>query len=389
MPSNPVKKYPVHSFFSGDYVTVDIRGYVSITFVPALPRTSEFLKDKRNVNWQHKVQNKSTPLKLAEDVSGPTVEFYCPADVVYSSKPIFADNVLNLSPRSPEYAEQCNHIHVLGTPPSKTLTSPRENWDTPCNAKLGSPALSGQEDMELSPRLTHYIEEGIVPESPIFEVSHQPLETDSAANVGFSPKVGSSKSHGLGADGQGCQNRQLSFEKKGWFLAGITEFAGSSRANVLDETQAKTEEPMCPSNAKICSPAARTPTANLLCDSLSDDWQLKSVGDTSGSIQQAPKYRRLCKYGDKIKRVSSMSLDSRYDGSVGGQCDLATKSMPNQMGHAIGELSLFSLKLSLILRLSFCYQFNLLLAHCLLTFCCHRNPRIFIKSMYLDGLFVS
>uniref|UniRef100_A0A0D9XPP0 Helicase C-terminal domain-containing protein n=1 Tax=Leersia perrieri TaxID=77586 RepID=A0A0D9XPP0_9ORYZ len=179
MPSSPIKKYPVHSFFSGDYVTVDLSGFVSITFVPALPRRSELHEGTVNVNWHQKVQSKTASLKLAPNMSRPMVEFDCSAGGGNSSKLIFTDEY-GLAPHSPAYTEKCGHIddrHVLGTP-SKTL--------------------------------------------------------------------------------------------------------------------------------------------------------LRPGGDTSGSIQEAPKYRRLCKYGDKIKRVSSMSLDDRYDRTAGEICDFATKNLGNQ-----------------------------------------------------------
>ncbi|XP_037421788.1 DEAD-box ATP-dependent RNA helicase FANCM-like isoform X1 [Triticum dicoccoides] len=321
VPSSLVNKYPLHSFFSGEYVAVDVRGYISITFVPALPRVSEFHKDTRNVNWEHTIQNKTTS-KLTADASGQLT------DSAYS---IFAGNALNSAPHFPEYSEQCNQAdgtHILSpSTPSKTVTSPIEKWDTPCNAKLASPVLSGEEDMELSPRLTHYIEEGIVPESPV-----EQLEIDSAADLDFVAKVISSKSHIQGAEHNRpeCSDGPLSFVREGQFPAGVTEHHGSSRENILVQTQAETDEPMCSSKAKIyCSPAAHTPTANLLSDSMSDDWQPKSIGNTSGSVQQLPKYRRLRKCGDKIKRVSSLSLNERYNGSVGGQCD--------QMEHYVGN----------------------------------------------------
>ncbi|KAL5204525.1 hypothetical protein ABZP36_009396 [Zizania latifolia] len=327
VPSSPTKKYPVHSFFSGDYVTVDLSGYVSITFVPVLPRTS---------NLHQKVQNKTTSFKLAANISRSTVEFDCSAGVAFSSKPTFTDE-LSLAPHSPEYTEKCGYTddrQVLGTPPSKTLESPKEICHTPCNSKRVNPALSGQEDMELSPRLTHYIEEGIVPESPMLEVSHKQLEADSAANVGFVQKVNSLKSHGDELKGK---HGPLSFEEKGRSFCEISKLAVSARENVLDQTQANNEEPIHLSNVKMHSPA-QTPTANLLCDRFSDDWQLRSGGDTSGSVQEAPapKYRRLCKYGDKIKRVPSMSLDDTYDRTAGGHCDLVTKSTSN-LAHTIGN----------------------------------------------------
>uniref|UniRef100_A0A0D9XPP3 Helicase C-terminal domain-containing protein n=1 Tax=Leersia perrieri TaxID=77586 RepID=A0A0D9XPP3_9ORYZ len=328
MPSSPIKKYPVHSFFSGDYVTVDLSGFVSITFVPALPRRSELHEGTVNVNWHQKVQSKTASLKLAPNMSRPMVEFDCSAGGGNSSKLIFTDEY-GLAPHSPAYTEKCGHIddrHVLGTP-SKTLVSPKEICHTPCNSKLVNPGLSGQEDMELSPRLTYYIEEGIVPESPMLEVSQLQVEAKNAANVGFLHKVDFSKSRGKGVQVNElkCRNRQLNFEEKGSFFDEISALAVLPRENALDQPQANKEERTHLSNDKMHSPGAHTPTANLLYDSFSDDWQLRPGGDTSGSIQEAPKYRRLCKYGDKIKRVSSMSLDDRYDRTAGEICDFATK----------------------------------------------------------------
>uniref|UniRef100_J3N6H0 Fanconi anemia group M protein n=1 Tax=Oryza brachyantha TaxID=4533 RepID=J3N6H0_ORYBR len=328
LPSSPVEKYPVHSFFSGDYVTLDVSGYVSITFVPSPPRTSEARKGIRNMNRHQKVQNKSTSVKLAPDISRPTVEFDSPAVVAYSSKPIFTDE-FGFAPYSPEYTEKCGHTddrHVLGTPPSKTLTSLKEICQTPCNTKLVNPSVSVQDDMELSPRLTYYFEEGIVPESPMPEVNHKQLDADSAANVGFVQNDDFLKScvEGAQINKLKSRNEALNLEEKGHFFAEISKFSVSPGENALDQTQANKGRTH-PSNVKTHSPAAHTPTANLLCDSFSDDWQLRSGGDTSRTVQEAPKYRRLCKYGDKIKRVSSMSLDDRYDRTTGENCDFATK----------------------------------------------------------------
>jgi len=131
----------------------------------------------------------------------------------------------------------------------------------------------------------------------------------------------------------------LNFEKNGQLLSGTNELGGSSRLYVLDQTRAKTEEPMHPSNVKMTTTTTRhSPSGNLLYDSFSGDYQLRSGGDASGSVQQAPKYRRLCKYGDKIKRVSSMSLDGCHDRF--GECNIANKDRPNQIKHAMGELVL-------------------------------------------------
>ncbi|KAG0529043.1 hypothetical protein BDA96_05G064400 [Sorghum bicolor] len=338
VPGSPVKKYPIHTFFSGDYVTVDRRGSVSITFVPVLPQKFAFSKDIKNAVWNNKDQNKAEPYISAASVSRTTVEFVHP--VANTDKHMFVDNVSTVAMHSPEYSGHCDNVddnHVFTTVPPKTLTSPREKMDTPCNVKLPESTYSYQEDMELSPRLTAYMEEGIVPESPVVEVSDLHLEMDEAADFGAVPKRGSPKScdERAHANVAGCHKGPLNFEKNGQLLSGANEPGGSSRLYVLDQTRAKTEEPMHPSNVKMTTPTTRhSPSGNLLYDSFSGDYQLRSGGDASGSVQQAPKYRRLCKYGDKIKRVSSMSLDGCHDRF--GECNIANKDRPNQIKHAMG-----------------------------------------------------
>ena len=59
-------------------------------------------------------------------------------------------------------------------------------------------------------------------------------------------------------------------------------------------------------------------------------------GDASGSVKQAPNYRRLCKHGDNIKRVSSISFDACHDGFE--KCDIPARAVSNQIDHAAGEL---------------------------------------------------
>jgi fanconi anemia group M protein len=318
VPGFLVKMYPIHSFFCGDYVTVDRGGNVSVTFVPVLPHMSACQNDTKNASWCQSVQKMAARYKSAADFSKPTVELDHPPYVTDSGKNVLKNSTSNLAPHSHESAGQGDNVddNVLRTP-SKTLTSPRDKWDTPCNARE-SYASSGLEDTELSPRLTHYMEEGIVPESPVLDVSPLPKELVGAVNVELVPKICSSKplSEGMQTMTAGYQKEPLRYEKNDGWLYGISELAISSRHNVLDQTRAQAQELVCPSNVKMCTPTTHTST-NLLCDSFSNDCQLKSGGNTSGSIQQAPKYRRLCKYGDKIKRVSSISLGGCDDGFEG------------------------------------------------------------------------
>jgi len=340
VPGSPVQKYPIHSFFSGDYVTMDRGGNVSITFVPVLTRASSALhKDRKNADCHNKDQNKATPRRSAADMSWTAVEFV--RHVANSGKHTFANNLSSSAMCSPEYAGPCDNVddnHVPEPLPPKTMTSLRENLDTTCNIELPQSTSSYQEDMELSPRLTLYMEEGIVPESPVVEVSHLHLEIEGAVNVGLVPKHASPESFSVGGHTKlaGCKKGPLDFEKNGQWHSVVTVPGVSATQNVLDCTRAKTEEPMRPSNVKICTPTKHTPTVNLLHDSFSGDCLLRSGGDASGSVQQAPKYIRLCKHGDNIKRVSSISFDACHD--VFEKCDIPARAVSNQIDHAAGEL---------------------------------------------------
>ncbi|WVZ53851.1 hypothetical protein U9M48_004739 [Paspalum notatum var. saurae] len=315
VPDSPVKKYPIHSFFSGDYVTVDRGGIVSITFVPVLPQTSAFHKGTKNADWHHIEQNKVTSY----------------------GKHMSMNNLSGSAPHSPEHVKLCDNVdddHVLTPIPPKTLKSRREKLDTTFNAKSPE-SNSYQEDMELSPRLTLYMEEGIVPESPV-EVSHLHLEIERDANAGFVVKRCSPESLGVGAHTNvaECRKGPLNFQENGQWLSVATELGVSSRQNLVDQTRAETEEPTCPSNVKMCTPTKQALSGNLLHDSFSGDCVLRSGGDASGSVRQAPKYRRLCKRIDKIRR-NSICFDAYHGGSE--NCDAAAKTMSNQTEHAMGK----------------------------------------------------
>jgi len=150
----------------------------------------------------------------------------------------------------------CDNVddnHVPEPLPPKTMTSLRENLDTTCNIELPQSTSSYQEDMELSPRLTLYMEEGIVPESPVVEVSHLHLEIEGAVNVGLVRKHASPESFSVGGHTKlaGCKKGPLDFEKNGQWHSVVTVPGVSATQNVLDCTRAKTEEPMRPSNVKI------------------------------------------------------------------------------------------------------------------------------------------
>ncbi|KAJ4795205.1 ATP-dependent DNA helicase mph1 [Rhynchospora pubera] len=108
---------------------------------------------------------------------------------------------------------------------------------------LDSPSgKSGEKD--LSPRLTHYMEEGLVPESPMVKSSTFPLNID------------------------------------------------SSKAMVSQLKDIEVER-----NEKLY-----TPLVNHTRESSSEDWRLMSGSEASSSVKRPPKYRRLRKLGELVKR---------------------------------------------------------------------------------------
>jgi len=127
----------------------------------------------------------------------------------------------------------CDNVddnHVPEPLPPKTMTSLRENLDTTCNIELPQSTSSYQEDMELSPRLTLYMEEGIVPESPVVEVSHLHLEIEGAVNVGLVRKHASPESFSVGGHTKlaGCKKGPLDFEKNGQWHSVVTAWCLSN-----------------------------------------------------------------------------------------------------------------------------------------------------------------
>lgn len=328
MPSSQFKTHPIHTFFSGDHVTVDSGGCVSITFVPFLPPAFVFHKDIKSSDWCHRVAKMSWPSKLTAEVSSPTDEFDHRRYATDSGEHILQNGASILARHSRECAGEAGDFDdCVLTSPSRTCTSPRGKWNPHCSAGVAIPSFTGQGDVELSPRLTHYIEEGIVPESPLLDVSDPQVELHGAVNDGFVPKICPLTPLGVGAGAQaneaGCE-REPSWHEK-------NDHAVSSRHNIMDQTHIQAEEPPYLSNVKICTPSTNNST-NLLCDSFSSDCQLRSGADISGSVQQALKCRRLCKYGDKIKRVS-ISLNGCHDGFGDNT------TIPNQMEHSTGELN--------------------------------------------------
>jgi hypothetical protein len=122
---------------------------------------------------------------------------------------------------------------------------------------------SGENEGEtnLSPRLTHYMDEGIVPESPMVKSIPVPLNSDSPGAMGSQLK-------GIAIE----MNRKL-----------------------------------------------YTPLVNHTRESSSDDWRVMSGNGASSSVKRPPKYRRLRKLGEAVKRHMCPDLEENCEGILGKQ----------------------------------------------------------------------
>nr|CAD1842023.1 unnamed protein product [Ananas comosus var. bracteatus] len=238
---------------------------------------------------QSNLRKKVTSWKAAEAHNNrSTTEVEQSVEVEGSSKSKSMDNEQNLTSYSPEFSGHNEHSKfVLETPVCKAITHVEDSTGTPGKVEIMDLALVGGEsrksigDMELSPRLTHYIEEGIVPESPMVKVSHCPLKVKSIMKSASLPLENNT-------DKRGMHHIQDS----------------------VHDTERNVDVLVSPLDGKL-----ETPLANPRNNSSSEGWQLSS-GGASRSVQRAPKFKRLCKYGEKIKRLSCRNLEEKYDKRV-------------------------------------------------------------------------
>lgn len=314
MPDAVAQKPSAHCFlFGGDFVSVSAIGCVSVAFVPSLPlKLSEIPKvatAESDKELQSNLRKKVTSWKAAEAHNNrSTTEVEQSVEVEGSSKSKSMDNEQNLTSYSPEFSGHNEHSKfVLETPVCKAITHVEDSTGTPGKVEIMDLALVGGEsrksigDMELSPRLTHYIEEGIVPESPMVKVSHCPLKVKSIMKSASLPLENNT-------DKRGMHHIQDS----------------------VHDTERNVDVLVSPLDGKL-----ETPLANPRNNSSSEGWQLSS-GGASRSVQRAPKFKRLCKYGEKIKRLSCRNLEEKYDKRV----QKSHRSTVNQPESVRGKINL-------------------------------------------------
>ncbi|XAR55643.1 RNA helicase [Bertholletia excelsa] len=150
-------------------------------------------------------------------------------------------------------------------------------------------------DIELSPRLTNFIQRGVVPESPI-EYSGGP---EGRGKLVFTDigSPGKSPTGGLQEHSVPEQNEKM----VEYSNASGQEISASSPKEIF---QTPLLNMKCSTTKGNISPFSifevKTPLSNATNDSCSKNWQLTS-GGKSESVQQVKKFKRLRKYVDQVK----------------------------------------------------------------------------------------
>ncbi|KAI3862231.1 hypothetical protein MKX03_024610, partial [Papaver bracteatum] len=345
----------MHCFlYSEGFVSVNAAGVVSILSVPGLP----FMKATppcmstatESAELLNAVKQKLGPSRLSP---ADYLEFNPRAKRIKvsatSDEAGAVNNELLLSPKAcNSVCNQESVVHgverdILSTPsPKRNFSSSEEIiFETPGTANK-YPILNTDEpstdlkDMEMSPRLTNMVEEGVVPESPVggSGYSGSPKE-ENCLNVGLRYRNG-------GLD-QSCNASSERIEKvkikeratEGGIIPNLTN-EDTHTPPVKMNYYGKARK--CPSGSPV-NHSARTPLANLSnSNSCSKGWRMSS-GESSNSVQPAPKFKRLRKYGDMIKQSFCANLDSSFArtrvGSIRNNKD--NRKTVKKMNHYIEE----------------------------------------------------
>lgn len=327
---------PHNYLFEGDFILVNALGDVSIPYVPSLPLVGSVISDilgrgskkdlaSDNIDVASEIitkKNGATPTMLHDSLC-----FKNALELADATK--CSSDPIDPGPCSPNDGLQEEYEKmelVFQTPVHARCAKLTEGGvaETPgdsvkeCISLMVGKSSKNPSPIELSPRLTHFIEEGIVPESPIARRK--------ADNSFHASKIPEDELVDI-------------FQKKAWdhmesfstmshnvFQLDPHEFTCNSTnvANPLGKTESHDikETDINSKRKASASPltAEQSPMANQLT---TDDWQMSSGAN---SVTQAPKYRRLCKYGDKIKKLSCQNLADKYNYSVPNYTGLTTST---------------------------------------------------------------
>ncbi|XP_020679622.1 DEAD-box ATP-dependent RNA helicase FANCM isoform X3 [Dendrobium catenatum] len=325
-PQHAFQKRKPHCFLFGEgSVILNSLGSVLITCVPVLQhkgsKYSEAILTENGLLTEGpkpKNTNDASSLKLS---GNPTMQVENPE--VKASTDLQQSNNGPLSSLFIQATriEQENVKHLSKMPDCKLKH--REPADEPATGKNSNmedvlPSSVGRSRneatyIELSPRLTHFIKEGIVPESPVLNVDHH-LPTVEKNHF---------LSHSLEDDKDTrCQgprhvdklsvvmldalsvNDSFSMNEKEMKIVKNTMFENTNDSNIACTINEAVQRLANTTNAAVHTP-------KTMKHSSSEDWKCNS-GEASISFFQAPKYKRLRKHGDVIRKLPVKTLHKRF-----------------------------------------------------------------------------
>ncbi|XP_042421902.1 DEAD-box ATP-dependent RNA helicase FANCM-like [Zingiber officinale] len=328
---------PHNYLFGGNFISVNALGGVSVPYVPSLPLVHSVISDilesgskkdlvSDNIDDASEIitkKNEATATMLHDSLCLKNVLELADATKCSSDQ-------INPGPCSPNDGLQEEYEQmelVFQTPVHAQCAKLTEGGvaETPgdsvkeCISLMVGESSKNPSPMELSPRLTHFIEEGIVPESPIAKRK--------ADNSFHASKIPEDELVDMLQQKVWDHMESSSTMSHNAFQRDPHEFTSNSTnvANPIGKTESHNikETDINSKRKASASPltAEQSPMANQLTNSSTDDRQMSSGAN---SVTQAPKYRRLRKYGDKIKKLSCQNLADKYNCSVPKDTGLTT-----------------------------------------------------------------
>ncbi|KAK9095964.1 hypothetical protein Sjap_021461 [Stephania japonica] len=359
--------------FQTEFVSLDISGKVSIASVPSLRFAKESSSHSESIAMKKdlcpntkscgdhvepaKAIEKLTNLSMAKCVNHDVMLYpsVCKSQSREERIALGVETVLLQTPRSkgdlmnpedqifetPERIPLGFETVLLQTPSSKgNLMNPEDQIiETLDSVRRNTLKFIGKEssihdfkDVEMSPRLTNMVEKGVVPESPIDcqdksspTVKSKVMETpaDHEMRVDIVSLVTLAKAGGLlppkelHSDGRdklavsstACQRGCSSASPKNYNIIKADHHSGSP---VTDEI--------------------RTPLINLTSN-CSKEWYMSS-GDALMSIQQVPKLKRLRKYGESCRVLSSNRMKENVSGPITSRSKSSAGARPGSQKRA-------------------------------------------------------
>ncbi|XP_059280507.1 DEAD-box ATP-dependent RNA helicase FANCM isoform X1 [Lycium ferocissimum] len=316
-----------HGFlFSSEFVSVDDQGRVIVSSLAQLSLketlvskyTSTGLFEKFNLPEKDPLHGKVSANELEEKTdgvkgvssthTGTTEKFNLEAPRICVASNAKQQEIIDLCEGN------------FGSPNHKVKPEGKSMGESLEVQILGTPIVADEPDknfgdMELSPRLTNFINSGFVPESPTTDAVSKDKDVQFMVKDIFSTPKESSE-----------QNEKT--------------VGGSSTCGKYNEMSTPIQnidsnEPRSCKFTSVIVEDNQTPMAKMSGKSCSEDWQLGST-DKSESIGKKRKFRRLLKHGDLPRRKPPDKLNTGTSRKGTALCGTASHT-GFKHGRAIGE----------------------------------------------------